>query len=138
MMKKFIIMVLTVLFGLTNVSAQKTVVAKKAVTKQQVFSVVDQMPEFPGGQAALFEFLMKNVKYPADAKEKKIEGRVLVTFVVDTDGSITDISLLKKTYPSLDTEAKRVIKAMPKWIPGRQNGKVVKVHYSVPIIFRLK
>lgn len=136
-MKKFIIMVLTVLFGLTNVSAQKTVVAKKAVTKQ-VFSVVDQMPEFPGGQAALFEFLMKNVKYPADAKEKKIEGRVLVKFVVDTDGSITDISPLKKTYPSLDTEAIRVIKAMPKWIPGRQNGKVVKVHYSVPITFRLK
>lgn len=137
MMKKFIIMVLTVLFGLTNVSAQKTVVAKKAVTKQ-VFSVVDQMPEFPGGQAALFEFLMKNVKYPADAKDKKIEGRVLVKFVVDTDGSITDIGLLKKTYPSLDTEAIRVIKAMPKWIPGRQNGKVVKVHYSVPITFRLK
>lgn len=136
-MKKFIIMVLTVLFGLTNVSAQKTVVAKKAVTKQQVFSI-DQMPEFPGGQAALSEFLMKNVKYPADAKEKKIEGRVLVTFMVDTDGSITDIGLLKKTYPSLDTEAKRVIKAMPKWIPGKHNGKVVKVHYSVPITFRLK
>lgn len=123
------------LFGLTTVSAQKTVVAKK---NQQVFDVVEKMPEYPGGQAALFEYLSKNVKYPADAEKKKIEGRVLVTFVVNTDGSITDIEVVRKTFPSLDAEAVRVISGMPKWKPGEQKGKKVRVKYTVPLNFRLK
>lgn len=134
-MKKFIIMALMAVFGLTTVSAQKTVVAKK---NQKVFDVVEQMPEYPGGQAALFEFISKNVKYPEDAVKKKVEGKVFVTFVVDTDGKITDVSLLKKVFPSLDAEAIRVISAMPNWIPGRQKGQVVRVKYTVPLIFRLK
>ncbi|MBR6843255.1 MAG: energy transducer TonB [Prevotella sp.] len=134
-MKKFIIMALMALFGLTTVSAQKTVVAKK---NQQVFDVVEKMPEYPGGQAALFEYLSKNVKYPADAEKKKIEGRVLVTFVVNTDGSITDIEVVRKTFPSLDAEAVRVISGMPKWKPGEQKGKKVRVKYTVPLNFRLK
>jgi protein TonB len=122
-------------FGLTTVSAQKTVVAKK---NQKVFDVVEQMPEYPGGQAALFEYLSKNIKYPADAEKKKVEGKVFVTFVVDSDGKITDVSLLKKVFPSLDAEAIRVISAMPNWIPGRQKGQAVRVKYTVPIMFRLK
>ena len=134
-MKKFIIMSLMALFGLTTVSAQKTVVAKK---NQQVFDVVEKMPEYPGGQAALFKKKKKNVKYPADAEKKKVEGRVLVTFVVNTDGSITDIEVVRKTFPSLDAEAVRVISAMPNWIPGKQKGQVVRVKYTVPIMFRLK
>ena len=134
-MKKFIIMALMAVFGLTTVSAQKTVVAKK---NQKVFDVVEQMPEYPGGQAALFEYLSKNIKYPADAEKKKVEGKVFVTFVVDSDGKITDVSLLKKVFPSLDAEAIRVISAMPNWIPGRQKGQVVRVKYTVPIMFRLK
>lgn len=134
-MKKFIIMSLMTLFGLTTVSAQKTVVAKK---NQQVFDVVEKMPEYPGGQAALFEYLQKNVKYPADAEKKKVEGRVLVTFVVNTDGSITDIEVVRKTFPSLDAEAVRVISGMPKWKPGEQKGKKVRVKYTVPLNFRLK
>ena len=134
-MKKFIIMTLMALFGLTTVSAQKTVVAKK---NQQVFDVVEKMPEYPGGSAALFEYLNGNIKYPADAKKKKIEGRVLVTFVVNTDGSITDIEVVKKAFPSLDAEAVRVISGMPKWKPGEQKGKKVRVKYSVPLSFRLK
>ena len=134
-MKKFIIMSLMALFGLTTVSAQKTVVAKK---NQQVFDVVEKMPEYPGGQAALFEYLQKNVKYPADAEKKKVEGRVLVTFVVNTDGSITDIEVVRKTFPSLDAEAVRVISGMPKWKPGEQKGKKVRVKYTVPLTFRLK
>ena len=128
-------MALMALFGLTTVSAQKTVVAKK---NQQVFDVVEKMPEYPGGQAALFEYLSKNVKYPADAEKKKIEGRVLVTFVVNTDGSITDIEVVRKTFPSLDAEAVRVISGMPKWKPGEQKGKKVRVKYTVPLNFRLK
>ena len=134
-MKKFIIMALMAVFGLTTVSAQKTVVAKK---NQKVFDVVEQMPEYPGGQAALFEYLSKNIKYPADAEKKKVEGKVFVTFVVDSDGKITDVSLLKKGFPSLDAEAIRVISAMPNWIPGRQKGQAVRVKYTVPIMFRLK
>ena len=134
-MKKFIIMALMAVFGLTTVSAQKTVVAKR---NQKVFDVVEQMPEYPGGQAALFEYLSKNIKYPADAEKKKVEGKVFVTFVVDSDGKITDVSLLKKVFPSLDAEAIRVISAMPNWIPGRQKGQAVRVKYTVPIMFRLK
>ena len=134
-MKKFIIMALMAVFGLTTVSAQKTVVAKK---NQKVFDVVEQMPEYPGGQAALFEYLSKNIKYPADAEKKKVEGKVFVTFVVDTDGKITDVSLMRKVFPSLDAEAVRVISAMPNWIPGRQKGQAVRVKYTVPIMFRLK
>ena len=134
-MKKFIILALMAVFGLTTVSAQKTVVAKK---NQKVFDVVEQMPEYPGGQAALFEYLSKNIKYPADAEKKKVEGKVFVTFVVDSDGKITDVSLLKKVFPSLDAEAIRVISAMPNWIPGRQKGQAVRVKYTVPIMFRLK
>ena len=134
-MKKFIIMALMAVFGLTTVSAQKTVVAKK---NQKVFDVVEQMPEYPGGQAALFEYLSKNIKYPADAEKKKVEGKVFVTFVVDSDGKITDVSLLKKVFPSLDAEAIRVISAMPNWIPGKQKGQAVRVKYTVPIMFRLK
>ena len=134
-MKKFIIMALMAVFGLTTVSAQKTIVAKK---NQKVFDIVEQMPEYPGGQAALFEFISKNVKYPEDAVKKKVEGKVFVTFVVDTDGKITDVSLLRKVFPSLDAEAIRVISAMPNWIPGKQKGQVVRVKYTVPIMFRLK
>ena len=134
-MKKFIIMALMAVFGLTTVSAQKTVVAQK---NQKVFDIVEQMPEYPGGQAALFEYLSKNIKYPADAEKKKVEGKVFVTFVVDSDGKITDVSLLKKVFPSLDAEAIRVISAMPNWIPGRQKGQAVRVKYTVPIMFRLK
>ena len=134
-MKKFIIMALMALFGLTTVSAQKTVVAKK---NQKVFDVVEKMPEYPGGQAALFEYLNGNIKYPDDAAKKQIEGRVLVTFVVNTDGSITDIEVFKKAFPSLDAEAVRVISGMPKWVPGEQKGQKVRVKYTVPISFRLK
>ena len=134
-MKKFIIMTLIAVFGLITVSAQKTVVAQK---NQKVFDIVEQMPEYPGGQAALFEYLSKNIKYPADAEKKKVEGKVFVTFVVDTDGKITDVSLMRKVFPSLDAEAIRVISAMPNWIPGKQKGQVVRVKYTVPIMFRLK
>lgn len=134
-MKKFIIMALMAVLGLTTVSAQKTVVAKK---NQKVFDVVEQMPEYPGGQAALIEYISNNVKYPDDAAKKKVEGKVFVTFVVDTDGKITDVSLLRKVFPSLDAEAIRVISGMPNWIPGKQKGQVVRVKYTVPIMFRLK
>ena len=134
-MKKLIIMSLMALFGLTTVSAQKTVVAQK---NQKVFDVVEQMPEYPGGIQALFEYLSQNVKYPADAEKQKVEGRVIATFVVETDGSISSIEVVKPAFPSLDAEAIRVLSGMPKWTPGKQSGKEVRVKYTVPINFHLK
>lgn len=134
-MKKLLFMSLMAVCCLTTVSAQKTVVAQK---NQTVFDVVEQMPEYPGGIAALFEYLMKNVKYPADAEKQKIEGRVIATFIVETDGSISNIEVVKPMFPSLDAEAVRVLSGMPKWTPGRQNGKEVRVKYTVPISFNLK
>ena len=134
-MKKLIILSLMALFGLTTVSAQKTVVAQK---NQKVFDVVEQMPEYPGGIQALFEYLSQNVKYPVDAENQKVEGRVIATFVVETDGSISSIEVVKPAFPSLDAEAIRVLSGMPKWTPGKQSGKEVRVKYTVPINFNLK
>ena len=128
-------MSLMAMFGLTTVSAQKTVVAEK---NQQVFDVVEQMPEYPGGPSALIEYLSQNVKYPEDAKQQKIEGRVLATFVVETDGSVSNVEVVKPAFPSLDAEAVRLLSAMPKWTPGMQSGKVVRVKFTVPINFSLK
>ena len=134
-MKKLIILSLMAVFGLTTVSAQKTVVAEK---NQQAFDVVEQMPEFPGGIKALLDYLCQNVKYPADAEKQKIEGRVIANFVVETDGSISNVEVFRPVFPSLDAEAVRVLSAMPKWKPGMQSGKVVRVKYTVPINFSLK
>ena len=122
-------------FGFSTASAQKTVVSQK---NEKVFDVVEQMPEYPGGMQALFEFLRQNIKYPEDAQKQKVEGRVLATFVVETDGSISNVEVAKHAFPSLDNEAVRVIQAMPKWTPGKQGGKVVRVKYTVPINFSLK
>ena len=134
-MKKLIMMSLMAMLGLTTVNAQKTVVAEK---NQQVFDVVEQMPEYPGGIQARFEYLQQNVKYPEDAKNQKVEGRVIATFVVETDGTINNVEVVKPAFPSLDAEAVRVLSAMPKWTPGMQSGKVVRVKYTVPINFNLK
>ena len=123
------------LFCLTTVSAQKTVVSQK---NEDVFDIVEQMPEYPGGMQALFEFLKENIKYPEDAQKQKVEGRVLAKFVVETDGSISNIEVVKHAFPSLDAEAVRVIQAMPKWIPGRQKGQAVRVKFVMPINFSLK
>lgn len=105
--------------------------------KEKVYQVVEQQPSFPGGREELFKYLAYNVKYPIDAAEKKIEGRVLVTFVVEHDGSISNVNVANSVYPSLDKESIRVVSGMPKWIPGKANGKTVRVKYTIPITFRL-
>ncbi len=109
-----------------------------AVEETKVFDVVEQMPSFKGGDAALMEWLSKNIKYPVVAEENGIQGRVVATFVVERDGSITDVKIVKSVDPSLDKEAVRVLKSMPKWIPGKQNGQAVRVKYTVPVTFRLQ
>ena len=107
-------------------------------THQDVFNVVEDMPQFPGGATKLFEYLAQNINYPTEAEKANIQGRVIVTFVVEKDGSISNAKVVKSVAPSLDAEALRVINAMPNWIPGKQNGKEVRVKYTVPISFHLQ
>ncbi len=102
-----------------------------------VFDVVEQMPEFPGGAVEMMKFLSENVKYPEAAMKAGTQGRVLATFIVEADGTVTNIKVVKKVSDEIDAEAVRVIKAMPKWKPGMQNGKVVRVKYTIPVTFRL-
>jgi periplasmic protein TonB len=113
-------------------------IVTQAPAEEKIFEVVEQMPTYPGGQEALFEYLSKHIKYPVIAEENGIQGKVIVTFVVEKDGSITDITVVKSVDPSLDKEAKRVIGTMPHWIPGKQNGSSVRVKFTVPVTFRLQ
>ena len=111
---------------------------KEVDTSGRVFTVVQQMPEFPGGQASLLKYLATRIKYPAIAQENGIQGRVSCSFVVDTDGSLKNIEVIRGIDPSLDREAVRVIREMPKWNPGVQNNMAVAVKYTVPVTFRLQ
>ena len=133
-MKKLILLLLMAGCCLMTANAQKTVVSQ---TDQKVFDTVEQMPEYPGGMQAMIEFLQTNMKYPEDAEKQKVEGRVMVQFVVETDGSISDVHVAKQVFPSLDAEAIRVVKAMPNWTPGKEKGRVVRVKYLLPIVFRM-
>jgi protein TonB len=119
--------------------AKEVVVDEKPKEEEtKVFDVVEQMPSFPGGDAELMKFLSTHIKYPVVAEENGIQGRVIATFVVERDGSISDVKVIKSVDPSLDKEAIRVLKSMPKWIPGKQNGAAVRVKYTVPVTFRLQ
>ena len=112
--------------------------APKPEVENKVFDVVEQMPSFPGGQGALMQYLANNIKYPVVAQENGVQGRVVVSFVVERDGSITDVQVVRSVDPSLDREAQRVVRSMPRWIPGKQNGQAVRVKYNVPVSFRLQ
>lgn len=103
----------------------------------KIFDIVEQMPTFPGGNGKLSEFLSQNVRYPVVAVENGIQGRVIVRFVVERDGSVSNVSVAKGVEASLDQEAVRVVKLMPKWNPGKQNGKAVRTKFNVPISFQL-
>ena len=107
-------------------------------TQDEVLDMVEVMPEFPGGVKALMSYLAKNIEYPKEAENAGMQGRVVVQFVVNTDGSIEDAKVVRAVDPLLDQEAIRVINTMPKWKPGMQGGKTVRVKYTVPIMFRLK
>ncbi len=120
---------------LMTASAQKTVVSQ---SNQNIYNAVEQMPEFPGGMPAMMEFLQTNIKYPKDAIKQNVGGRVMVMFVVETDGSLSNVRVARKVFPSLDAEAVRVVKAMPKWKPGKEKGRAVRVNFTMPIVFSLK
>lgn len=114
-----------------------TKVTKKTSATDKVYEVCEQMPIFPGGDAAMMKYLSENVKYPALAIKAQEQGRVVVSFTVEKDGAISDVKVARSVTPSLDAEAVRVVKAMPKWTPGKQDGQLVRVRYNVPVSFKL-
>lgn len=113
-------------------------IEEEEIVEAEVFKVVEEMPEFPGGAAKLIEYIGKNVKYPMMARESDIQGKVYVQFVVEPDGSISKVQLLRGIGGGCDEEAMRVIQSMPKWKPGKQRGAPVRVQYMVPVIFKLQ
>ena len=125
---------------LNKVIIQEQVIAAPKVEEEQPVSIamVEQKPEFPGGEAAMYKWLSDNIVYPSAASEEGVQGRVVVEFVVGKDGSISNVKVVRQRHPALDKEALRVVKAMPKWLPGRNNGQPVKVTYTLPVTFKLQ
>ena len=113
-------------------------VVEEEVSETEIFQIVEEMPSFPGGEGKLMEFVAKNIKYPQIARETGIQGRVFVGFVVEPDGSISNVKLLRGIGGGCDEEAMRVIKSLPKWKPGKQRGKPVRVSYQIPVFFKLQ
>ena len=113
------------------------IVVEEPEREEEIFQVVENQPEFPGGVGELMKYLQKNIKYPTICQEQGIQGRVIVQFVVNSDGSIVDAQVIKPVNPHLDKEAVRVVNAMPKWKPGEQRGKKVRVRFTLPVTFRL-
>jgi protein TonB len=107
------------------------------VNEDQIFIVVESMPEYPGGDAELYKYLADNIRYPELAKEASISGRVFVSFVVEKDGTVTDVKILRGIGGGCDEEAIRLVKGMPKWTPGKQRGKPVRVTYNLSVKFTL-
>lgn len=127
---KVALMMLVLLFSFMTSTAQ----TKK---NDMVFDVVEEMPQFPGGQIAMMKYIMENMKYPKQAMKEGIQGRVTVRFIVEKDGSISDVRPILSVHPLLNKEAVRVVESMPKWTPGKQNGKPVRVRFNLPVMFKL-
>ncbi len=134
-MKRIILISIMTVLGIMTTNAQKTVVSQ---SNQNVYDAVEQMPEFPGGMPAMIDFLQTNIKYPKDAIKHEVGGRVLVMFVVEPDGSLSNVRVARKVFPSLDAEAVRVVKTMPKWKPGKEKGREVRVNFTLPVVFSVK
>ena len=127
---KVALMMFVLLFSFMTSTAQ----TKK---NNMVFDVVEVMPQYPGGQIAMMKYIMENIKYPEQAMKEGIQGRVTVRFIVEKDGSISNVKPVLSVHPLLDKEAVRVVESMPKWSPGKQNGKPVRVRFNVPVMFKL-
>lgn len=121
----------------TEIQAVVEVQQEEEIEEVVNFYVIEEKPEFPGGEAAMFQWISKNVKYPEIAKENGVQGKVFVQFVINKEGKVTDVQVIRGVDPSLDKEAVRVIQSMPAWKPGKQRGKPVKVSFQLPINFKL-
>lgn len=128
---KVALMMLVLLFSFMTSTAQ----TKK---NNMAYDVVEVMPQYPGGQIAMLKYIMENIKYPKQIMEEGIQGRVTVSFIVEKDGRVSNVRLLRSVQSALDKEAIRVVKSMPKWTPGKHNGKPVRVRFNLPVMFKLK
>ena len=138
-MKQIVILIVTLLAGLTATAQTPAGKNTATVGGTSVYTVVEQDPEFDGGMEALVPWLGSHVNYPAEAREQQVEGTVFVTFVVETDGSISNVRVVnhRDAMAALEQEAVRLVRAMPKWKPGKQQGKKVRVQFTLPIQFQL-
>ena len=137
------VVLLVIVFAPVGANAQDKKVKKAQTHKDttaddKVYKVCEQMPTYEGGDAALMKYIGENLKYPEEAKERGLQGRVVVGFIIEKDGSLTNFKVLRAVDRALDAEALRVVKGMPKWIPGRQNGQCVRVRYLLPIYICLQ
>ncbi|MBQ3539951.1 MAG: energy transducer TonB [Bacteroidaceae bacterium] len=122
-----------------EINEEANIVVEEVVEEETIYQVVEQQPEFPGGMRALMKYLQDNIKYPRISRENNSQGKAYVNFVVNTDGSIQDVEIMKSTSDIyLDKEAVRVVEAMPRWNPGKQAGKAVRVRFTLPVTFRLQ
>lgn len=135
---KRVLLILALLFTYVMVNAQSNTGSKEKTSNEKIYDVVEIPPSFPGGQAALLAWIASHVNYPQKAMESRIEGRIIVGFVIECDGSVSQAKILHGVDSLLNKEAIRVVMGMPKWTPGRQNGKNVRVKYNVPVNFRLQ
>ncbi|MFI5160895.1 MAG: energy transducer TonB [Sphingobacteriales bacterium] len=145
MKRTFLILAFAIVSSITyaqqnppNVKPLDSIVVVNPDLNKITYTTVDQEPMFPGGFGKLFDYFQKNLRYPDKALRDKIEGKVFLTFVVDRDGSLVDIKLLRGLTSETNVEALRLMKECPKWIPGMQNGKPVRVQYNIPVTFKLK
>ena len=142
MKKVWIIMVLAGLLSCSTATAQETIIPYRPgygpVDEEKVYDVVEQMPSFPGGIEALKAYLAENVRYPKELEGTCIQGRVIIAFIVEKDGRLSKAKVVKSVHPALDKEALRVVKKMPRWIPGQQGDRKVRVRYIIPVTFRIK
>ncbi len=127
---KVALMMLVLLFSFMTSTAQ----TKK---NDMEYCIVEMMPQYPGGLAAMLKYIRENIKYPEQAMKERIQGRVTVSFIIEKDGSISDVKAVRSVHPLLDKEAVRMVKSMPKWSPGKHNGKPVRVRYNIPVMFKL-
>lgn len=127
---KVALMMLVLLFSFMTSTAQ----TKK---NDMEYCIVEMMPQYPGGLAAMLKYIRENIKYPEQAMKERIQGRVTVSFIIEKDGSISDVKAVRSVHPLLNKEAVRVVKSMPKWTPGKQNGKPVRVRFNLPVMFKL-
>ncbi len=131
-MKKLLVILICIL-PFTSFAQEST---EKKSSNERIYTSVEVMLEFPGGEAALMNYLVKNIKYPSDAQDAKIQGKVFLTFVVSDEGKVKQVKVLRGLGASIDAEAIRVVQEMPDWKPGTMNGKPVNVQYNIPINFR--
>ncbi|MBL1232698.1 MAG: energy transducer TonB [Vicingaceae bacterium] len=136
----FLIMLLTFVGSISfaqEIEKEEPLTIEEEKIDTDVFVIVEQMPEFPGGQDSLYKFLGANIVYPNKAKKDGVEGKVYINFTIEKDGSINEVKVLRGVHPLLDEEAVRVVESFPKWKPGKQKGKTVRVSYNLPLNFVL-